>query len=210
MWKKLQRMTENIIWFDFWYFNATFNNISAISWRPALVLNQFLRESRNKIIWRNYIYFCIYCWKFHENQIRGQTKYYKKKLVFTDSTKHTELRSKWYDIIHSRAKSISPLSYFPIYFIYSKYQFFFIIFGLTWPRLEPTIKHTRDEQLTITLPIRLNIDDDGQSLTEKTVVKLYLDDMYNDDDDDVLFALCNMLICIKWNNSPRVVFCLTP
>ena len=26
--------------------------------------------------------------------------------------------------------------------------------------------------------------------------KLYLDDMYNDD-DDVLFALCNMLICIK-------------
>jgi hypothetical protein len=26
--------------FDFWCFNATFNNISAISWRPALVVEE--------------------------------------------------------------------------------------------------------------------------------------------------------------------------
>ena len=26
--------------FDFWYFNATFNNISAISWRPVLVVEE--------------------------------------------------------------------------------------------------------------------------------------------------------------------------
>jgi hypothetical protein len=25
---------------DFWYFNATFNNISAISWRPVLVVEE--------------------------------------------------------------------------------------------------------------------------------------------------------------------------
>jgi hypothetical protein len=24
-------------WFDFWCFSATFNNISAISWRPVLM-----------------------------------------------------------------------------------------------------------------------------------------------------------------------------
>jgi hypothetical protein len=26
--------------FDFWCFNATFNNISAISWRPVLVVEE--------------------------------------------------------------------------------------------------------------------------------------------------------------------------
>jgi len=27
-------------WFDFWCFNATFSNISAISWRPVLVVEE--------------------------------------------------------------------------------------------------------------------------------------------------------------------------
>jgi len=29
-----------LIWFDFWCFNATFNNISAISWRPVLMVEE--------------------------------------------------------------------------------------------------------------------------------------------------------------------------
>jgi hypothetical protein len=29
-----------LIWFDFWCFNATFSNISAISWRPVLVVEE--------------------------------------------------------------------------------------------------------------------------------------------------------------------------
>jgi hypothetical protein len=29
-----------ILIFDFWCFNATFNNISAISWRPVLVVEE--------------------------------------------------------------------------------------------------------------------------------------------------------------------------
>ena len=29
-----------MIWFDFWCFNATFNNVSAISWRPVLVVEK--------------------------------------------------------------------------------------------------------------------------------------------------------------------------
>ena len=31
---------HDFIWFDFWCFNATFNNISAISWRPLLVVEE--------------------------------------------------------------------------------------------------------------------------------------------------------------------------
>ena len=27
-------------WFDFWYFNSTFSNISTISWRPVLVVEE--------------------------------------------------------------------------------------------------------------------------------------------------------------------------
>jgi hypothetical protein len=34
--------------FDFWCFNATFSNISAISWRPALVM-----EEAQNILYRN-------------------------------------------------------------------------------------------------------------------------------------------------------------
>ena len=30
----------DLIWFDFWCFNATFNNMSAISWRPVLVVEE--------------------------------------------------------------------------------------------------------------------------------------------------------------------------
>jgi hypothetical protein len=29
-----------LIWIDFWCFNVTFNNISAISWRPVLVVEE--------------------------------------------------------------------------------------------------------------------------------------------------------------------------
>ena len=31
---------KDLIDFDFWCFNATFNNISAISWRPVLVVEE--------------------------------------------------------------------------------------------------------------------------------------------------------------------------
>ena len=30
----------DLIWLDFWCFNATFSNISAISWRPVLVVEE--------------------------------------------------------------------------------------------------------------------------------------------------------------------------
>ena len=33
-------MWYRLIWFDFWCFNATFSNISAISWRPVLVVEE--------------------------------------------------------------------------------------------------------------------------------------------------------------------------
>ena len=32
--------SDRILIFDFWCFNATFNNISAISWRPVLVVEE--------------------------------------------------------------------------------------------------------------------------------------------------------------------------
>jgi hypothetical protein len=32
--------------FDFWCFNATFNNISAISWRPVLVVEEAKENHR--------------------------------------------------------------------------------------------------------------------------------------------------------------------
>ena len=31
---------DDLIWFDFWCFNATFSNISAISWQPVLVVKE--------------------------------------------------------------------------------------------------------------------------------------------------------------------------
>jgi hypothetical protein len=34
------RVTFKALRFDFWCFNATFNNISAISWRPVLVVER--------------------------------------------------------------------------------------------------------------------------------------------------------------------------
>jgi len=38
---KLYHKTHNdLIWFNFWCFNATFSNISAISWRPVLVVEE--------------------------------------------------------------------------------------------------------------------------------------------------------------------------
>jgi hypothetical protein len=40
-----------MISFDFWYFNATFSNISAISWRPVLVVEEagtsFIKKKHN-------------------------------------------------------------------------------------------------------------------------------------------------------------------
>ena len=34
------QVTFKALRFDFWCFNATFNNISAISWRPVLVVEE--------------------------------------------------------------------------------------------------------------------------------------------------------------------------
>ena len=39
----MQVLTQEGVWkssFDFWYFNATFSNISAISWRPVLAMEE--------------------------------------------------------------------------------------------------------------------------------------------------------------------------
>jgi len=40
--RKIILTTEEKIWFDFdfWGFNATFSNISAISWRPVLEVEE--------------------------------------------------------------------------------------------------------------------------------------------------------------------------
>ena len=38
----------DLIWFDFWCFNATFNNISAISWQPVLVVEEA------GVLWENH------------------------------------------------------------------------------------------------------------------------------------------------------------
>ena len=51
---KLQKIyIENmIVWFfDFWCFNATFNNISAISWRPVLVVEEAGVPGENHRSW---------------------------------------------------------------------------------------------------------------------------------------------------------------
>jgi hypothetical protein len=38
--KVLKRYKTNYIWFDSIVFNATFSNMSAISWRPVLVVEE--------------------------------------------------------------------------------------------------------------------------------------------------------------------------
>ena len=38
-------------WFDFWCFNATFNNISAISWRPVLGVEETAVPGENHRPW---------------------------------------------------------------------------------------------------------------------------------------------------------------
>jgi hypothetical protein len=42
---------SQMIWFDFWCFNATFNNISAISWRPVLVAEEAGVPGENHRSW---------------------------------------------------------------------------------------------------------------------------------------------------------------
>ena len=37
--------------FDFWYFNATFSNISALSWRPVLVMEEVGVPGENQPPW---------------------------------------------------------------------------------------------------------------------------------------------------------------
>jgi hypothetical protein len=39
--------------FDFWCFNATFNNISAISWQPVLVVEEAGVPGENHRPWAN-------------------------------------------------------------------------------------------------------------------------------------------------------------
>ena len=41
----------DLIWFDFWCFNATFSNISAISWRPVLVVEEARVPGENHRPW---------------------------------------------------------------------------------------------------------------------------------------------------------------
>jgi hypothetical protein len=41
---------------DFWCFNATFNNISAISWRPVLVVEEAGVPGENHRPWSEYYY----------------------------------------------------------------------------------------------------------------------------------------------------------
>jgi hypothetical protein len=43
----------DLIWFDFWCFNTTFNNISAISWRPVLVVEEAGVPGENHRPWVN-------------------------------------------------------------------------------------------------------------------------------------------------------------
>jgi hypothetical protein len=40
-----------ILIFDFWCFNTTFNNISAISWRPVLVVEEAGVPGENHRLW---------------------------------------------------------------------------------------------------------------------------------------------------------------
>jgi len=40
--------------FDFWCFNATFSNISAISWRPVLVVEKAGVPGENHRPWASY------------------------------------------------------------------------------------------------------------------------------------------------------------
>jgi hypothetical protein len=44
IWKCLDRL----YWFDFWCFNATFNNISAISWRPVCMSDEYASHNVNR------------------------------------------------------------------------------------------------------------------------------------------------------------------
>ena len=51
---KLYIITHDIvykIWFDFWCFNATFSNISAISWWPVLVVEEAEVPGENHRPW---------------------------------------------------------------------------------------------------------------------------------------------------------------
>jgi hypothetical protein len=41
---------------DFWCFNATFNNISAISWRPVLVVEEAGENHRRLVFYLSQVY----------------------------------------------------------------------------------------------------------------------------------------------------------
>jgi hypothetical protein len=45
-----------LIDFDFWCFNATFSNISAISWRPVLVVEEAGVPGENHLPWASNCY----------------------------------------------------------------------------------------------------------------------------------------------------------
>jgi hypothetical protein len=40
-----------VLMIDFWHFNATFSNISAISWQPVLVVEEVGVPGENHLLW---------------------------------------------------------------------------------------------------------------------------------------------------------------
>ena len=67
-----------MIFFDFWCFNATFNNISAISWRPVLVVKEAGVPGENHRPWqatgkRYHLRLRVECTLFCNLQSRART-----------------------------------------------------------------------------------------------------------------------------------------
>ena len=59
---------NKIDWFDFWCFNATFSSISAISWRPVLVVEEagILGENTTNIEKLYFIYLVKTAWNLRK------------------------------------------------------------------------------------------------------------------------------------------------
>jgi hypothetical protein len=70
-----------VIWFDFWCFNASFSNISAISWRPVLVVEQVRVPGENHRPWASNWFgiFKLFYWSI-ESLCYLQTNYQIEKI----------------------------------------------------------------------------------------------------------------------------------